>query len=153
MLSFQCQEGLVVSPRKAPQHYVLTDFILVSSTGYSALPLDWALDAHDQLKLHVMRKYESIPRYCPFHLRLLLPALPTSIKFLCSVQGFGESALSLPPCMTPGFIPPPIMDHPLSHGFFCFHPFPSLSSILHYSVSLHLSPNIIFPALWRTHYQ
>lgn len=44
--------------------------------------------------------------------------------------------------------------HPFHHpspGFFCFHPFPSLSSILHSRVSPHLSPNIIFPALWRTH--
>lgn len=46
--------------------------------------------------------------------------------------------------------------HPYQHlsspRFFCFHPLPSLSPILHSGVSPHSFPNVILLALWRTNH-
>lgn len=75
VLSFSC--------RKASQHYLLTSFTLVSSTGSLAFLLGWLSGAHDEFKVDIMRKSESTPKYFSSHFRVASPlffqSMPSSV--------------------------------------------------------------------------
>lgn len=99
-----------------------------------------------------MRKSESTPRYFPSYLvsAIFFLTMP-SLSVLSQVVG--NLCFPFPLELHQGiysFLHP--FQHPSAHRFFCCHPFPSLSSILHSRVSPHSFPNIILLALWQTNY-